>query len=85
MADQKLLDIIRQGKNTWNAWRSGNPESAPDFREANLAGLDLTEFDLHDADLRNASLRRACLKQANQKSLWQPSRTRPTHLLVDAN
>jgi uncharacterized protein YjbI with pentapeptide repeats len=65
MADQKLLDLIRQGKDTWNAWRSGNPEIAPDFRGADLAGLDLTEFDLHDTNLRNASLRRVSLKGAN--------------------
>ncbi len=65
MADQKLLDIIRQGKDTWNAWRSGNPKIAPDFRGADLAGLDLTDFDLHGANLRNASLEQVSLGGAN--------------------
>jgi uncharacterized protein YjbI with pentapeptide repeats len=65
MADPELLNIIRQGKDTWNSWRSGNPEPAPNLRGANLSGLDLAGFDLHDADLRNACLRHVSLTGAN--------------------
>jgi hypothetical protein len=65
MADQELIDLIRQGKSAWNVFRSGHPDLEPDLSGADLADLDLSEFDLHDVYFRNASLRRVCLKGAN--------------------
>lgn len=49
MANQEHLDILKQGVDTWNAWRKQHKEALPDFREA-----DLQEANLRDADLRGA-------------------------------
>jgi hypothetical protein len=37
MADPEHLDVLRQGADAWNEWRSQHPEISPDLVEANLA------------------------------------------------
>jgi len=47
MADEKLLQIIRQGVDAWNEWREGieDPELLElDLRWAGLRGLNLDGF-----------------------------------------
>ena len=61
MADREQLDIIRQGTETWNNWRSANPGLHPDLREALLDGVDLRAANLSDTNLNGASLRKAKL------------------------
>jgi len=49
MADDKQLDIIRQGVATWNAWRVENPAALPQLYGANLRGANLNRADLREA------------------------------------
>jgi Pentapeptide repeats (8 copies). len=49
MANQKHLDLIRQGIVVWNGWRELHERIQPDLCDA-----DLSEVDLHFADLRGA-------------------------------
>ncbi len=70
MADEKQLEILRQGPDAWNAWRSKNPTveinlSGADLREANLFAADLSEANLHAANLSQANLSAADLSGAD--------------------
>ncbi len=49
MANQKHLDILKQGVETWNLWRKKHPSILPD-----LSNADLNSADLDDADLNSA-------------------------------
>jgi uncharacterized protein YjbI with pentapeptide repeats len=77
MANQKQIDILKQGVDVWNRWRSGMPDVRPDLRnvdlhEANLFGPDvnpyLSHVDLHDAVLFDADLSSADLRRANLRN-----------------
>jgi hypothetical protein len=48
MADQKHLDILKQGVEAWNAWREQNPSTRPDLSEAH--------FYYNSANLTDANL-----------------------------
>lgn len=79
MANQEHLNILTQGVDSWNLWRSRNkvvPElsgatltgrnlSAVNFRFARLDHADLRDAELSDADLTLADLSHADLKGAN--------------------
>ncbi len=52
MANQKLVDLLKQGVYGWNQWRQEHPKSLPD-----LMGADLSNTNLVDANLNNANLR----------------------------
>ena len=56
MPNQQHLDILKQGKDVWNAWRESNPDIVPFLRSAPLEGFNLSGYDLHDAYLRRAHL-----------------------------
>ncbi len=62
MPDKQHLSLIKQGKNTWNAWRKDNPGVIPQLRSAELTDFNLSGYDLHDAYLRKAHLKGACLE-----------------------
>ena len=74
MADQQHLDMLKQGIDAWNAWRSQHPAIEPDFSDADLheirliglesSGANLRRANLCRADLRGASLRGASLRGA---------------------
>jgi hypothetical protein len=65
MANQEHLDISRNRHvAAWNKWRSDHPDIQPDFREADLHGLDLAKVDFRSADLSNANLFYAILRDA---------------------
>jgi len=80
MADQSHLDILRQGVEAWNPWRSHHLNITPDLSEANLSKASLLEAnlsevnlfkaDLSEADLRWASLVEANLSEANLVSAY---------------
>jgi hypothetical protein len=61
MANKKHLKILRQGVETWNAWREDNQVVHPDLRGANLFGADLSKANFTGADLRGANLQGAHL------------------------
>ncbi len=56
MADQKQLDLLRQGVDTWNAWRTQHKEARPDLSRADLSGTHLSGADLSRTDLSGAIL-----------------------------
>ncbi len=65
MANQKHVEILKQGVKTWNAWRRAHPKIRPDLFMANLSRLDLCRADLREADLRGAALIDANLTLTN--------------------
>ena len=70
MANQKQLDILKQGVEVWNQWRKDHADIRPDLSSANLSGINLysanlTSIDLHSTDLSNTNLSDANLLGAN--------------------
>jgi len=65
MANQKHLDILKQGVETWNQWQQEHPEIRPDLSFANLSRANLLGADLRLADLVRAHLWEANLSAAN--------------------
>jgi hypothetical protein len=63
MGNPKHLEILKQGVEVWNKWRSENRETYPDLRGADLSGADLRGADLSDVDLSRAFLSRADLSR----------------------
>jgi hypothetical protein len=73
MADSEHLEIIEQGVEFWNQWRSKNHDVRPDLEGAKLRGFDLAGVDfartiLHGAKLGNAKLYRASFRDAELQS-----------------
>ena len=46
MGDYEQVLILRQGTQTWNAWRSVHTSVRPDLTGADLSGLNLGGADL---------------------------------------
>ncbi|MGZ6355675.1 MAG: pentapeptide repeat-containing protein [Ktedonobacteraceae bacterium] len=61
MANQQLLDFLKQGVNTWNKWRQEHLDIRPDLIAADLEGADLIGFHLEGADLSGVHLEGADL------------------------
>ena len=64
------LEILEQGTQAWNNWRSENPGIRPllageDLSELDLSGVNLSEADLAEADLFDTDLSEANLKMAS--------------------
>jgi uncharacterized protein YjbI with pentapeptide repeats len=64
MAAQADLDRIRQGVETWNAWRIDHVGVAPDLNGADLRGCNLDGAFLSDALLRGADLSGSTMREA---------------------
>lgn len=56
MANQEHLDILKQGIEVWNNWKSKHFEIKGDLSGANLSHLDLSRIILSDVDLNGANL-----------------------------
>jgi hypothetical protein len=52
MANADHLKLLREGTDSWNAWRQANPSIKP-----NLAGAELRGASLQNGDLRRSELR----------------------------
>ena len=65
MAKKEHLAKLKQGVETWNAWRLRNDKVRPDLIKANLTGADLTGADLTGVDLVMVDLGEANLSNAN--------------------
>jgi uncharacterized protein YjbI with pentapeptide repeats len=70
MANQKQLEILRQGVKVWNDWRNQNKIDYvdlrdADLREANLVGANLSDVNLWRSDLKYADLRASYLSRTN--------------------
>jgi len=64
MANEKQLEILRQGVEAWNAWRMGTEERV-DLSSMDFSGVDLGGVNLRDADLRETDFEEANLNSAN--------------------
>jgi|FrelakmetLWP11LW_1041352.scaffolds.fasta_scaffold77766_2 uncharacterized protein YjbI with pentapeptide repeats len=75
MADKVHLNILKEGVETWNQWRSENPQQSPnisgvnhtgaDLRRANLTGTDISKTNLSGANFTEAILSEANLRGVN--------------------
>ncbi|MBT8330727.1 MAG: toll/interleukin-1 receptor domain-containing protein [Deltaproteobacteria bacterium] len=75
MAIPQHLEVLKQGVEAWNKWRTVNADTEPDLagcdlskadlKGANLGETDLRWADLTWADLGGANLNRADLRRAN--------------------
>jgi uncharacterized protein YjbI with pentapeptide repeats len=77
MADHSHLDILKEGVEAWNEWRTQNPSITPDLSASNLLMADLsavilsgettfTRANLSGADLSAATgLTQLQIDQAN--------------------
>jgi len=65
MANEKHLEIIRQGVEQWNQWREDNPEIEPDLSDVDLSNLKLNNANLSDTDLRRSILKNTDFRGAN--------------------
>ena len=63
MANQRHLEILRQGIDAWNDWAKTRLEQA-DLRDADLRDQPLAGFDFQDANLKRATLAGADLREA---------------------
>lgn len=78
MANEEQLNILKQGVETWNAWREAHRGKPIDLRDANLsfANLSIANLsfanlsfaNLSNTDLSNTNLSRADLSFANLTS-----------------
>jgi hypothetical protein len=70
MANSSQLEILKQGVGSWNEWRQKNPETVidltqSDFKESDLAGVNLAGANLDGSDFTHANLERANFAGAN--------------------
>jgi uncharacterized protein YjbI with pentapeptide repeats len=56
MANQKHLELLKQGIPSWNAWREKNQAELPGLSEAELSGANLRGANLRRAKLGGAKL-----------------------------
>ena len=64
MANQGLVDFLKQGIEAWNAWKAKNPDAEIDLSGAQLCHIDLRQANLRRASLEGANLSCADLSQA---------------------
>jgi|HubBroStandDraft_6_1064221.scaffolds.fasta_scaffold63259_2 hypothetical protein len=65
MADERQLELIRQGVDRWNTWRKENPQRTVHLDRADLSGRDLSQADLSDAHLDKTDFSGADLSRAD--------------------
>jgi hypothetical protein len=70
VANQYHLELLQQGSEKWNLWRSQSPGVQPDLRRAVLSGTNLVGANLSEANLKGAVLRGTLLQGA---MFWRAS------------
>jgi uncharacterized protein YjbI with pentapeptide repeats len=55
MADQKHLEILKQGAEVWNEWREEEFYTRPQLRDVDFREIDLAQISLWQADLSGAN------------------------------
>jgi len=78
MANPEHLQILMQGVEAWNQWRSQNEDIRPDLSEANLYAKNLQTANLSGAKLASTDFTRADLTNVNltEAYLWGAILTR---------
>jgi uncharacterized protein YjbI with pentapeptide repeats len=61
------LEILHNGVDAWNEWRTANPSIRPSLADADLSGRDLSRANLSETDLTGADLDAVNLSRANLK------------------
>lgn len=64
MANQGLVDLLKQGVTDWNVWKAKNPAAEIDLSEADFSGANLQGANLRKVNLRGANLQGANLSKA---------------------
>jgi uncharacterized protein YjbI with pentapeptide repeats len=65
MANRKHLQVLKQGVEAWNTWRSEHRNIWPDLSSADLYEINLADANLFGGNLTGASLSRASLSRVN--------------------
>ncbi|WP_220209576.1 toll/interleukin-1 receptor domain-containing protein [Reticulibacter mediterranei] len=65
MANEKHLEIIKQGTKVWNEWRIRHPGIQSDLSDADLRGINFSRANLSRAHLSGTNLSRANLGDTN--------------------
>src|SRR6266699_2547888 len=92
MADQERLDILKQGVESWNTWRSENPNLQPDLSKADLRATDIstTKFEEDpnmvgftwwttlDAKITDAEFQAISTKTAHNQKTTKQNTDQPT-------
>jgi uncharacterized protein YjbI with pentapeptide repeats len=61
MADHEHLEILKQGVEAWNKWRSASPKTRPNLIRADLRNENLSHADFKNLDLRGTVFRNTTL------------------------
>lgn len=65
MASQEHLDLLKQGVDIWNQWRTEHPMVSPDLGVADLSEANFQEVNFSRTRLVKAHLCRTNLTMAN--------------------
>lgn len=65
MANDKQLEILRQGVIAWNNWREANPTLSPDLSNTDFRGVNFCNINLHNCCLVYTNFSHAQLKSAD--------------------
>ncbi len=65
MANYKHVELLKEGVQVWNDWRSADPDIKPNLSGANLVQTVLVESNLRQADLRKTDLRKTNLSHSD--------------------
>jgi hypothetical protein len=64
MASEAHLEVLRAGRHVWNEWRDGSADE-PDLENADLTGLDLSEYNFSFANVSGAKFSNAVLSHSD--------------------
>lgn len=64
MANEKHIELLKQGVKAWNKWREQNPEIRPDLSESDLSSVNLQGINFARTDLEFSTLIATNLVQA---------------------
>lgn len=79
MADHFYLELLQQGKEVWNQWRTDHRDIREiDLSTAHLRGKDLSHYTLTGVNFQAADLQEANLSRAYLCPLRLPKGESPT-------
>lgn len=82
---QRFIDILKMGVTIWNEWRSGEPLTKPNLRNADLSELALENVNFTGADLRGANFNNAYLYDADFQGANLKGASLERAVLIGAN
>jgi hypothetical protein len=85
MANEEHLQRLKQGVDTWNAWKQAHPEISIDLSGADFHGIDFHGADFHGARLRAADFYGADLRKADLRGADLIAARLPHADLTDAD